>query len=173
VGYALVGLATAASAGVQGILIYLTLYIFMSIGAFTCVLLMQRNGKYVEDISELAGMAQSRPRLALVLAAFMFSMAGIPPLAGFFGKFYIFLSAIDAGLVYLAVLGVLSSVIAAFYYLKIVKILYLDEPKEAFDANRPLSMQYVLALCAGVTLLYFLMPTSLVELAAEAASVFN
>ena len=169
VGYVLIAVATGTDAGMQGIIIYLSLYLFMSVGAFACVLRMRRKGEYVEDISELAGLAESRPRLAAALAVFMLSMAGIPPLAGFFGKFYIFLSAIESGLYVLATLGVIASVIAAYYYLKIVKLMYFDEAKMPFDREMPGGSRLVMAGCAAVTLLFFLYPTPLVNYAGRAA----
>ncbi|MEM7072995.1 MAG: NADH-quinone oxidoreductase subunit NuoN [Pseudomonadota bacterium] len=159
-GYALMGLASGTVAGVQAILIYLTVYIFMNIGVFALVMRMRRNGQAVEDIGDLAGLAKVRPLMALALLILMFSMAGIPPLAGFFGKFYVFLAAIDAGLVMLAVIGVLSSVIAAVYYLRIVKIMYFDQPEEesqsAFDECDDRRADMVIVLCVVVTVGFFL-----------------
>ncbi len=134
-GFMLMGLAAANVAGAQALVVYLAVYIFMSAGAFGCVLLMCRGGHYIEDISELAGLSRTHPARALALAAFMFSMAGIPPLAGFFGKFYVIWAAVGAHLVWLAVIGVISSVISGFYYIKIVKIMYFDEPAQPFDSD--------------------------------------
>jgi NADH-quinone oxidoreductase subunit N len=160
VGYMLIGLAAASETGVRGILIYLAIYLFMTIGTFAVILCMRREGKAVEGIEDLAGLSRSQPALALALAIFMFSMAGIPPLGGFFAKFYIFMSAIDAGLYVLAVIGVVTSVVGAYYYLRIVKIMYFDEPAAAFDRTIPGEMQAVLALTALVILLFavFLWP---------------
>jgi NADH-quinone oxidoreductase subunit N len=132
-GYALIGLAAGTEAGVRGILVYMAIYLAMNVGTFCCVLAMRRNGRMVEGISDLAGLARNQPMLALALAIFMFSMAGIPPLAGFFGKLYIFLAAIESGLYTLAIIGVLASVIGSYYYLRIIKIMYFDKPAEAFD----------------------------------------
>ncbi len=168
-GYALIGLAAGTAAGVQGILIYLTLYIFMSVGVFGFISLMKRQGQAVESIYELGGLSKTCPKSALFVAVMMFSMAGIPPLAGFFGKFYVFLAAIEAQLYTLAVIGVLSSVVAAYYYIKVVKIMYFDEEKDAFDGDASLSMRALLALCALVTLFFFLNPTPLVASAAQTA----
>lgn len=169
VGYALIGIASGTEAGASALLIYLGLYIFMSVGAFACVLLMRRKGEYVEQISELSGLAQSRPMMAAAMGIFMFSMAGIPPMAGFFGKFYIFSSAVDAGLYTLAVIGVASSVIAAYYYLKIVKIMYFDEARTPFDKEMTGGMRLVLVSCSFFTLLFFLYPTPVVAYAKEVA----
>jgi len=168
-GFMLMGLAAGNAAGVQALLIYLALYIFMSAGAFGCVLLMRRNGQYVEDIKELAGLAQTNPRNAFIMAVFMFSMAGIPPLAGFFGKLYVILAAVGAGLTWLAVIAVITSVISGFYYIKIVKIMYFDEPAKPFDADAPFLLRAGIAIAAAVTLLFFLIPTPLVTQAQVAA----
>lgn len=170
VGYALMGLAANTSAGVSSILIYFVLYIAMSVGAFACILMMRTGGKPKENISDLAGLSKTSPLMAACLAVFMFSMAGIPPLAGFFGKLYVFLAAIKAGLYLLAVVGVLSSVVACFYYLKVIKVMYFDESKPAFDAS-PLSLTMTMAVCAVVTLLFFAVPTPLVSMTRAAAEV--
>lgn len=169
VGYILIGIAAGSEAGVSALLLYLTLYLFMSVGAFSCVLLLQRQGEYVENIAELSGLYQTRPLFAFALAAFMFSMAGIPPLAGFFGKMYVFLAAVEAQLYVLAVIGVLTSVIACYYYLKIVKLMFLDEAREPFDGNRSAALRYVLIVSSLVTLFFFLFPTPLVSYAKIAA----
>ena len=132
-GFVLVGLAAGNETGVQGVLLYLTIYLFMNVGTFACILAMRRQGRMVEDIDQLAGLSRTNPKMALALAIFMFSMAGIPPLAGFFGKLYVFLAAIEAELYTLAVIGLLTSVVGAFYYLRIVKLMYFDDPLDAFD----------------------------------------
>jgi len=169
IGYNLIGLATGDVEGAKGVLIYMTLYIFMSIGTFGYLLLMRRNDQPVESISDLSGLARTSPMSALFLAVMMFSMAGIPPLAGFYGKLFVFLSAIEGELYVLAVVGVLTSVIAAFYYLKIVKIMYFDEPVAPLDRYLPLPSVLVLGTTAAVTLFYFLAPTYLVQTAEHAA----
>jgi NADH-quinone oxidoreductase subunit N len=131
-GYALVPLAAGGPDGVEGVLVYLAIYVFMTLGAFACILSMRRESGPVEDIDELAGLAQTNLPMAFALAVFMFSLAGIPPLAGFFAKFYAFLPAIRAGLYWLAVIGVVASVIGAYYYLRIVKIMFFDDAKAPF-----------------------------------------
>lgn len=153
-GYALVGLAAGTEFGAQSVLIYLTAYLFMNVGAFACIMTMRRQGRMVEDIDELAGLGRRNPAMALALGIFMFSMAGIPPLAGFFGKLYVFWAAVDAGLVPLAVIGLLTSVVAAFYYLRIVKVMYFDEPVEGFDkpAGREIS---TILVGTGLVTLFF------------------
>ncbi len=135
-GYVLVGLAAGTEAGVLGIVVYLAIYLLMNIGTFACILCMSRDGRMVEGIEDLKGLGKTNPLMAFALTILMFSMAGIPPLAGFFGKYFVFLAAIKAGLYTLAVIGVLSSVVGAFYYVRIVKLMYFDEPVEVLD--RPL-----------------------------------
>lgn len=170
IGYNLVGLATADVEGAKGALIYLSLYIFMSIGTFAYLLLMKRDGKQVEGLSDLSGLARTCPIAALFMAIMMFSMAGIPPFSGFYGKWFVFYSAVEANMFALAIMGVLTSALAAYYYLKIVKIMYFDAPTEhPLDKNAPLHMQAVMVLCAVVTAGYFIVPTSLVKSAEIAA----
>jgi NADH-quinone oxidoreductase subunit N len=156
-GYALVGLVAGGEAGYQAVVIYVALYLFMSAGAFGCVLYMQRNGEYVEKLSDLAGIAQRHPLLAMALSAFMLSMAGIPPLAGFFGKMYIFVSAVQAGMIVLAVIGVLSSVVSCYYYLKVIKIMYFDEGENIYD-TQPMVLRATIAMCFVVTVFFVLHP---------------
>jgi NADH-quinone oxidoreductase subunit N len=167
-GYALVGLAAGSAEGVQGVIVYLAIYLAMTLGTFACILAMRRHGRMVEDIDQLAGLSRSSPLMALMLALLLFSLAGIPPLAGFFAKFYVFLAAIHAGLYALAVIGVLLSVVGAYYYLRIVKIMYVDAPAERFEP-----MEAPLAAVLGVSglfvLLYFVYPSPLVTLADAAA----
>ena len=119
--------------GVQGVLVYMAIYVAMTLGTFACILSMRRDGQMVEEIGDLAGLARTNPAMAFFLAMLLFSLAGIPPLAGFFAKFYVFLAAIKAGLFTLAVIGVLASVVGAYYYLAIVKIMYFDEPAKPFE----------------------------------------
>ncbi|HKD23723.1 MAG TPA: NADH-quinone oxidoreductase subunit NuoN [Rhizomicrobium sp.] len=144
-GYTLLGLAANSMAGVEGVLIYLTIYVVTNAGIFACILAMKRNGQMVETISDLSGLARTQPRLALAFAIFLFSLAGVPPLAGFFGKFYVFLAAIEAHLIWPAVIGVLASVIGCYYYLRIVKVMYFDEPAPAFDRDLGISLGATMA----------------------------
>ncbi len=167
-GYALVGLAAGTTEGVQGVIIYLAIYLAMTLGTFACILAMRRDGRMVEDIDQLSGLSSTSPLMAFLLAMLLFSLAGVPPLAGFFAKFYVFLAAIHAGLYALAVIGVLLSVVGAYYYLRIVKIMYFDAPAERFEP-----MDTPLAAVLGVTglfiLLYFIYPAPLVAFAGAAA----
>lgn len=169
VGFMLMALAAGNAAGVQAMLIYLALYIFMSAGAFGCVLLMRRDGQYVENISDLAGLSQTRPVIAALLAMMMFSMTGIPPLAGFVGKMYVVIAAVQANLAWLAVAGVVAGVIAGYYYLKVVKVMYFDAPAQPLDAEVSCSLKLALAISAVVTLFFFFIPTPLVAAAKVAA----
>jgi NADH-quinone oxidoreductase subunit N len=132
-GFALVGLASGSQEGVRGVIVYMMIYMISTIGVFACVIAMRRKGQYVEDISDLAGLARNNKGLAFVFSMLMFSLAGIPPLAGFFGKYFVFLAAVQAHLYALAVIGVVASVVGAYYYLRIVKIIYFDESAERFD----------------------------------------
>jgi NADH-quinone oxidoreductase subunit N len=170
VGYALIGLAVGDKVGVEGVLVYLAIYLFMNVGAFACILCMRRGDSMVEDISDLAGLSKSHPLVAAALAVFMFSMAGIPPLAGFFGKLYIFLAAIDAELYTLAIIGVLSSVVGAFYYLRIIKVAYFDEAGEALDKPIGRDLGTVLVGTSLVILLFFIYPAPVLSSAASAAA---
>ena len=167
-GFALVGLAAGTQDGVQGVLVYLAIYLAMTLGTFACILTMRRNGDYVEDIDQLAGLGRANLPLAALLAALMFSLAGIPPLAGFWAKFFVFLPAIKSGLYGLAVIGVLASVIGAYYYLRIIKIMFFDEPAEAFQPM-PGLVQLVLGVAAAFVILFSLYPAPLIDAAARAA----
>jgi NADH-quinone oxidoreductase subunit N len=167
-GYALVGLAAGSAEGVTGVIVYLAIYLVMTLGTFACILAMRRNGRMVEDIDALAGLSRTQPMMAFLLAMLLFSLAGIPPLAGFFAKFYVFLAAIHAGLYALAVIGVLLSVVGAYYYLRIVKLMYFDAPAERFEPMQaPLAA--VLGVSGGFILLYFVYPAPLVAFAGVAA----
>ena len=157
VGFALVGVASGTTAGVNGTLVYMAIYLVMTLGTFACILLMRRDGRYIETIADLAGLSRGRPLMALAMAILMFSLAGIPPLAGFIGKLYVFKAAIDAGLLWFAVVGLVLSVVGAYYYLRIVKLMYFDEPAEAFDASPSLWVNIVAGLCAAL-LLFFMLP---------------
>ncbi len=167
-GYALIGLAAGSEEGVQGLIVYLAIYLAMTLGTFACILAMRREGRMVEDIEELSGLSRTQPLLAFMLAMLLFSLAGIPPLAGFFAKFYVFLAAIQAGLYALAVIGVLLSVVGAYYYLRIVKLMYFDAPAARFEPM-PASLAGVLGVSGIFTLLYFVYPAPLVAVAGAAA----
>ncbi|HZF77572.1 MAG TPA: NADH-quinone oxidoreductase subunit NuoN [Acetobacteraceae bacterium] len=167
VGYALIGLTVATGAGYRGVLVYMAIYLVMNIGTFAVLVAMRRQGRALERVDDLAGLGRTDPGMALWMAVFMFSMAGIPPLAGFFGKLYVFLAAVQQGYWTLAVVGVATSVVSAYYYLRIVKVMYFDEGVGALDA-RPTSLSVVMVGTGLLTLLFFAFP-ALVISAAEVA----
>ena len=164
VGYALAGLATGSNDGIQSSVIYITIYILMNLGLFSCLLMMKRNNKYFEDIEDLSGLSKNHPLLSLSLLVILFSLAGIPPLAGFFAKFYIFKSVLEQSMYFLAVVGLLSTVVAAFYYLRIIKIMYFDKEKEKYDTDHSVWLKFSLATSTIIILLYFVFPSQLVEM---------
>jgi NADH-quinone oxidoreductase subunit N len=170
VGYALIGLATGSANGIRGVLVYMAIYLFMTIGTWGVILCMRRNGRMVEGISDLAGLSRTQPGLALAMAIFMFALSGIPPTAGFFAKLYVFLAAIDARLTGLAVIGVVTSVVSAFYYLRIVQVMYFDEPVGGFDRPISAELKGVVFVTAVVTLFFFLLPGPVMGAAEAAAS---
>jgi NADH-quinone oxidoreductase subunit N len=169
VGYVLLGLASGTEKGIQSVVFYLAIYMVMTLGVFAVILLMKRRNIMVERVDDLAGLARSHPMLALAMAIFMFSLAGIPPLAGFWGKLYIFMAAVEARLFWPAVLGVLASVVASYYYLRIIKVMYFDEGTETLDPagfgiNR--AVAFVAALLVAV---FSFAPQPLSLIAAAAA----
>jgi NADH-quinone oxidoreductase subunit N len=170
VGYALIGLAAGTANGIRGVLVYMAIYLFMTLGTWAVILCMRRNGRMLEGISDLAGLSRTQPSLALALAIFMFALSGIPPTAGFFAKLYVFLAAIDANLAGLAVIGVVTSVVSAFYYLRIVKVMYFDEPAAAFDRPLTAELTGVVFVTAVLTLFFFALPGPVVGGAEAAAS---
>jgi len=167
-GYALIGLAAGTPEGIRGTLVYMVIYVFMTAGTFACIIAMRRNGRAVEQISDLSGLSNTDPTLALAMAIFMFSLAGIPVLSGFFAKLYIFLAAVQDGLWTLAVIGVLTSVVGAFYYIRVIKVMYFDPAAAPFDP-RPPSLSFVAAVGGLFTTFFFIFPGPIV-LAAQAAA---
>jgi NADH-quinone oxidoreductase subunit N len=167
-GFALVGLAAGTAEGAQGVLIYISIYVTMTLGTFAIILAMKRDGEPLEKISDFSGLSRTNPLLAFFMAMLLFSLAGIPPLAGFFAKFYVFAAAINAGLFTLAVLGVLSSVVGAYYYLTIVKVMYFDEPAGAIPGMRT-ELRTVLAFAGLFNILFAVYPSPLVSAASAAA----
>lgn len=179
VGYMLIGLAVGGAYGfgddvrqngIESMLVYLSIYVIMTLGTFGCILAMRRSGTHVERIDDLAGLSKSNPLMAAALAIFMFSMAGIPPLAGFFGKLYVFLSAVEAELYSLAVIGVLSSVVGCYYYIRIIKVMYFDTSEDDLDKNVGTEIRMVVAATAVIILAFFIFPSPIVDGAAAAAS---
>jgi len=168
-GYALMGVAAGSFQGVEGVLIYLAIYVVTNAGVFVCILAMRREGKMVETIPDLAGLARTNPRLALAFGVLFVSLAGIPPFAGFFAKFYVFLAAIEAHLYALAILGALASVIGAYYYVRIVKIIYFDEPAPAFEGRIGAPLVVIAAGSSLFNLFFVVLAWPLVGAAAIAA----
>ena len=170
VGYALVGLAAGSEEGIKGALVYWVIYLAMNVGAFACILCMRRADGMVEDIDDLKGLSRTHPIMALAMAVFMFSLAGIPPLAGFFAKFYVFVAAINEGLYALAVIGLIASVVAAFYYLRIIKVMYFDDPAEPFERPIGTEMTVVMGGAGIFTTFFFVYPAPLLSIAQTAAT---
>ena len=163
IGYALAGLATGSNDGIQSSVIYITIYILMNLGLFSCLLMMKRNNEYFEDTEDLSGLSKNHPLLSLSLLIILFSLAGIPPLAGFFAKFYIFKSVIEQSMYFLAIVGLLSTVVAAFYYLRIIKIMYFDKEKEKYDTDHSVWLKFSLTASTLLILIYFIFPSQLIE----------
>ena len=170
-GFALVGLAANTTEGVRGVAVYMLIYLVMTLGAFAFILAMRRKEGNVETIDDLAGAASTNPVMATVLTVLMFSLAGIPPLAGFWAKWYVFFAAVNAGLYPLAVIGVLASVVGAFYYLRIIKIMWFDEPAGNFVPMAG-ELQLVLGLSGAFVLFYVLIGGPVIRLAEAAAATF-
>ncbi len=174
VGYALMGLAAASPEGVTSVLIYLAIYLVMNVGAFALIIAMRSKDGATETIADLSGLSRTRPAMALAIAIFMFSLAGIPPLAGFFGKFYVFIAAINANLTFVAVIGALASAVSAFYYLRIIKVMYFDEPVDAINVHTGRGITAVASVSALLTVLFFVFPAPVLSAAGHAAqSLFH
>ena len=172
VGYALIGLACGTSQGVSSLVIYLSIYLIMNIGVFSFILSMKNKGEYYENISDLSGLYKTHPYYSVVITILMFSLAGIPPLAGFFGKFYIFIAAIESNLLLLAIVGILASVVGAFYYLRIIKVIYFDESKNSYDGFNHRSLGLLTHPSAILILIFCLYPLPLIKISNYAASSF-
>tara|TARA_B100001121_G_scaffold305912_1_gene324447 strand:+ start:105 stop:1523 length:1419 start_codon:yes stop_codon:yes gene_type:complete len=167
VGYALAGLATGSNEGIQSSIIYITIYILMNLGLFSCLLMMRRNNVYYEQIDDLSGLSKNHPLLSISLLVILFSLAGIPPLAGFFAKFYIFKSVLEQSMFFLAIVGLLSTVIAAFYYLRLIKIMYFDKEKEKFDTDHSIWLKFSLTFSTLLILIYFVFPSQLIDIVSK------
>jgi NADH-quinone oxidoreductase subunit N len=170
VGYALIGLAAGGPDGVRAVLIYLAIYLAMNIGAFAVILSMREKGRARETVDDLAGLSKTHPLMAAAMAIFMLSMAGIPPMAGFWGKWMVFMVAIDQGLIALSVIGVLTSVVGAVYYLRVIKVMYFDEPVETLDRPGVMPLGLVLGVASLLVLLFNLLPAGLFASASDAAA---
>jgi NADH-quinone oxidoreductase subunit N len=167
IGYALAGLSVGTNEGLQSSIVYISIYIVMNLGFFSCLLMMKKNDLYFETIDDLSGLSRNHPILSICFMVVLFSLAGIPPLAGFFAKFYIFKSVIEQSMYFLAIVGLLSTVIAAFYYLRIIKVIYFDEPKEKYDTDHSIWLKITLTFSTLLILLYFTFPSKLLEIASS------
>ena len=163
-GYALAGLAVGTNSGIQNSIIYICIYIIMNLGVFCCLFMMKRNDKFYDNLDDLSGISKNHPIISFSLLILLFSLAGIPPMAGFFAKFYIFISVIEESMYFLAIVGLLSTVLAAFYYLKIIKIIYFDEAKQKYDDIKYFGLKISLAISTLFFLLYFIYPSVLINL---------
>ena len=161
IGYTLAGLATGSNEGIQSSIIYISIYVIMNLALFSCLLMLKRNDQYYEEIDDLSGLSKNHPLLSLSLLVILFSLAGIPPLAGFFAKFYVFKAVIEQSMYFLAIVGLLSTVVAAFYYLRIIKIIYFDKEKEKYDQDHSLWLKFSLTFSTILILLYFIFPSQL------------
>ena len=164
IGYALAGLSVGTNEGLQSSIVYISIYIVMNLGFFSCLLMMKKNDLYFETIEDLSGLSKNHPILSLCFLIVLFSLAGIPPLAGFFAKFYIFKYVIEQSMYFLAIVGLLSTVIAAFYYLRIIKVIYFDEQREKYDTDHSNWLKVSLTLSTLLILLYFIFPSKLLEI---------
>jgi len=160
-GYALAGLAVGTNAGIQSTIIYLTIYLVMNLGAFGCIFMMKRENIFYENINDLSGLSKNHPMLALSFLIILFSLAGIPPLAGFFAKFYVFMAVIEVKMYALAIIGLVTTVASAFYYLRIIKVIYFDKPKKPFEENNDWGLKILLILSSVLILIYFIYPSIL------------
>jgi len=163
-GYAIAGIAAGTESGFKSTLVYISIYVVMNIGAFACILLMKREGKYLEEIDELSGLSKNHPLISFALLIILFSLAGIPPLAGFFAKFYIFMAVIESGMYTLAIVGLVATVVSAFYYIRIIKIMYFDEPKKSFEKFTDYRIYGPIVLSCILLLSFFLYPSILNEI---------
>merc|ERR1711991_70193 len=163
-GYALAGISTGTNQGIQSSITYISIYLIMNLAFFSCVFMMKKNDKYYENLDDLSGISKNHPILSFCFLIILFSLAGIPPLAGFFAKFYIFTSVIEQSMFFLAIIGLLSTVVAAFYYLRIIKIIYFDSEREVFDKNHSISLKFSLFISTLVIIFYFIYPSTLTEI---------
>ena len=166
-GYALAGLATGSNEGIQSTVIYLSIYLIMNLGIFSCIFMMKRKDIFYEDIQDLSGLSKNHPIISICLLLLLFSLAGIPPLAGFFAKFYVFMAVIKVKMYTLAIIGLITTVISAFYYLRIIKTIYFDAPEEIFESNQNLGLKISLFLSTIIVLVYFIYPSLLIDVVSK------
>ena len=163
-GYALAGISIGTNEGIQSSITYMVIYLIMNLGLFSCLFMLKRNNNYYENIDDLSGLSKNHPLLSLSLLIILFSLAGIPPMAGFFAKFYVFTAVIKQEMYYLAIIGLLAAVISAFYYLRLIKIIYFDQEKEKYDKDHGIGLKVSLTLSTLLILFYFILPSKLIEI---------
>ncbi len=166
-GYALAGLATVSNQGIQSSITYISIYLVMNLAFFSCLFMLKRKDKYYENIDDLSGLSKKHPILSFSLLIVLFSLAGIPPLAGFFAKFYVFLAVIEQSMYFLAIVGLLATVVAAFYYLRIIKIIYFDPEKEKYETSHNLGLKITLTISTIFILAYFIYPSGITEIVSK------
>ena len=166
-GYALAGLTTGTNDGIQSSISYISIYIVMNLAFFSCIFMLKRDDKYYENLEDLSGLSKNHPLLSFSLLIVLFSLAGIPPLAGFFAKFYVFMAVIEQSMFFLAIIGLLATVVAAFYYLRIIKIIYFDNEIDKYDTNHSIGLKLSLILTTVLILIYFIYPNSLIDLVSK------
>lgn len=166
-GYALAGLAVGTNSGIQSSIIYISIYLIMNLGIFCCLFMMKRNNKFFDNLEDLSGLSKNHPIISLSLLILLFSLAGIPPMAGFFAKFYIFMSVIEQSMYFLAIVGLITTVVSAFYYLKIIKIIYFDPPEEIYDQDHHFGLKISLTIATLLILFYFVYPSGLINLVSQ------
>ena len=166
-GYAIAGLATGTNQGIQSSLTYISIYLVMTLAFFSCIFMLRKKNVFYEKIENLSGLSTNHPILSIALLIVLFSLAGIPPLAGFFAKFYIFMAVIEQSMYFLAIVGLLSTVIAAFYYLRLIKIIYFDKPLEQYEKDHNIGLKVTLAISTGILVLYFIYPSSLINIVSK------
>jgi NADH-quinone oxidoreductase subunit N len=157
-GFALAGLSVGTNEGIQNSIIYLIIYLIMNIAFFCCLFMLKRENQYFDKVEDLSGLSKNHPLLSLSMMIILFSLAGIPPLAGFFAKFYIFTAVIEQSMYFLAIVGLLSTVIAAFYYIRLIKVMYFDEQREKYDLNHSIGLKMILVVSSTIILIYFINP---------------
>ena len=166
-GFALAGLSVGTNEGIQSSITYISIYLLMNLSFFSCMFMMRKENLYYENIEDLSGLSKHHPILSVSLLIVLFSLAGIPPLAGFFAKFYIFLAVIENEMYFLAIIGLLSTVVAAFYYLRIIKTIYFEESKNNFDINHSLGLRISLVVSTIIILTYFIYPSVLLNMVSK------
>ena len=166
-GYALAGLTTGTNEGIQSSVSYISIYLVMNLAFFSCIFMLKREDKYYENLEDLSGLSKNHPLLSFSFLIVLFSLAGIPPMAGFFAKFYVFMAVIEQSMFFLAIVGLMATVVAAFYYLRLIKIMYFDEEKEKYDTDHSIWLKFSLTASTLLILIYFIFPSQLIEVVSK------